>query len=105
MLKRKPLQIFSNRFVNLDPVPSHIPFSNTDIELFTTQVHRESRLKMQLDPIGREYGHVTSIDCPPTLPWLTLIVFDASDTALVVALGYFKLESPIQTNRQDKCRC
>lgn len=99
ILGRHPLQIHSTRVLGVDIVPSHILLSNTDIELTTAKDHREARLKRELDPIKSQYDHII-IDCPPTLSWLTLNAFTASDQILVVvAPGYFELDSIVQLGK------
>ena len=89
----------------LSVVPSHILLSNTDIELTTAIDHREARLKHELDTIKDQYEFVV-IDCPPTLSWLTINAFTASDKVLVVCSpGYFELDSLVQLSKTlDKVR-
>jgi chromosome partitioning protein len=83
----------------VDIVPSHILLSNTDIELTTAKDHREARLKRELGRVRPDYDHIL-IDCPPTLSWLTLNAFTASDRILVVvAPGYFELDSIVQLGK------
>src|SRR5215213_3530445 len=99
IIDRKPLQIHPTSVKNLDIVPSHILLSNTDVELTTAKDHREARLKNELDRIKDGYDRVV-IDCPPTLSWLTLNAFTASDWVIVaVSPGYFELDSITQITK------
>lgn len=99
ILQRQPLPIHQTTIPNLDISPSHILLSNTDIDLTTAKDHREARLKTQLDGIKARYDYVF-IDCPPALSWLTVNAFTASDQiVIVVAPGYFELESIVQINK------
>jgi chromosome partitioning protein len=99
ILLRQPLLIHATQVPNLDIVASHILLSNTDIELTTAKDHREARLKSQLDPIKHNYDFMI-IDCPPTLSWLTINAFTASDQILVaVSPGYFELDSIVQISK------
>lgn len=102
ILQRQPLPIHKTSVPNLDIVPSHILLSNTDIELTTAIDHREARLKAALDNQKSPYEFVF-IDCPPTLSWLTINAFTASDRALiVVSPGYFELDSIVQISKTVK---
>lgn len=102
ILERRPLPIQDTTVPNLSIVPSHILLSNTDIELTTALDHREARLKTALDPVKDSYDFVV-IDCPPTLSWLTLNAFTASDKVIVVVSpGYFELDSIVQISKTIK---
>lgn len=99
ILDRKPLPLHATAVPNLSVVPSHILLSNTDIALTTAIDHREARLRHQLDKIKGVYDFVV-IDCPPTLSWLTINAFTASDNVIVVvAPGYFELDSVVQISK------
>jgi len=99
ILSRQPLAIHQTQIPGLDIVPSHILLSNTDVELTTAKDHREARLKHQLDQVRDAYDFVF-IDCPPALGWLTVNAFTAADTVMVVvAPGYFELDSIQQINK------
>jgi chromosome partitioning protein len=99
ILENNPIQSHKTTVDGLDIAPSHILLSNTDIELTTAKDHREARLKKQLDAVRSQYDHII-IDCPPALSWLTLNAFTASDgIMLVVAPGYFELDSVVQINK------
>jgi chromosome partitioning protein len=99
ILERSALPIHPTSLVNLSIVPSHILLSNTDIELTTAIDHREARLKAKLDACRHAYDFVL-IDCPPTLSWLTINAFTASDKVLVVVSpGYFELDSIVQISK------
>lgn len=99
ILGRNSLLPHESPIPNLDVVPSHILLSNTDVELTTAKDHREARLKTQLDQIKGNYDYVF-LDCPPALGWLTVNAFTAADQVMVVvAPGYFELDSIQQINK------
>jgi chromosome partitioning protein len=99
ILQRQPLVTYPTSIPNLTIIPSHILLSNTDIELTTAKDHREARLKTELDRIKERFDQVL-IDCPPTLSWLTINAFTASDKVIVVASpGYFELDSIVQISK------
>src|SRR5215211_8090769 len=99
ILARKPLPVHETAIPNLRLVPSHILLSNTDIELTTAIDHREARLKQALDAVKDGFDYAI-IDCPPTLSWLTINAFTASDKVLVVVSpGYFELDSIVQISK------
>ncbi len=102
IIDRAPLIVQETPIPNLHLVPSHILLSNTDIKLTTAIDHREARLKDELDMIAGRYEHVF-IDCPPTLSWLTINAFTASDRVMVVVSpGYFELDSIVQISKTIK---
>jgi chromosome partitioning protein len=102
ILERRPLPVHPTRIHHLEIVPSHILLSTTDVELTTAIDHREERLKRELGKLLPHYDFVL-IDCPPTLSWLTINAFTASDRVLVVVSpGYFELDSIVQISKTIK---
>jgi chromosome partitioning protein len=99
VLERKPLTIHKTSIPHLDIVPSHILLSNADLTLITALDNRAYRLKTQLDKVRSEWDYIF-IDCPPSIGWLTLNAFTASDKIIiVVSPGYFELDSIVQINK------
>jgi chromosome partitioning protein len=99
ILQRQPLVCLETSVPNLTIVASHILLSNTDVELTTAKDHREARLKRELEKIRHDFDYIF-IDCPPTLSWLTINAFTASDSVLVVVgPGYFELDSIVQISK------
>lgn len=99
IMERGPLPIHPTDVANLALVPSHILLSNTDVRLTTALDHREERLKSRLDEVKATYDFIF-IDCPPTLSWLTINAFTASDKIIVtVSPGYFELDSIVQISK------
>src|SRR5215213_11100986 len=99
ILGRSSLPIHQTSVPNLSIAPAHILLSNTDIELTSAIDHREARLRQHLDTIKNDYDFVF-VDCPPTLSWLTINAFTASDKVLVViSPGYFELDSIVQISK------
>src|SRR5436305_8427591 len=102
ILERQPLPIHATAVPNLSLAPSHILLSNTDVELTTAIDHREERLRRELDLVKHNYDFVF-IDFPPTLSWLTINAFTASDQVIViVSPGYFELDSIVQISKTIK---
>ena len=99
ILERKPLPLHTTHIATLSIVPSHILLSNTDVELTTAKDHREARLKGELDKVSDQFDYIF-IDCPPSLSWLTVNAFTASDKIIVVVSpGYFELDSIVQIGK------
>lgn len=99
IISRETLPIHPTSLDGLDIAPSHILLSEADMELTTAMDHREARLKYQIARVADQYDHVI-IDCPPSLSWLTVNSFTASDGVLiVVSPGYFELDSIAQISK------
>jgi chromosome partitioning protein len=99
IIKREPLAIYPSSISGLDIVPSHIFLAETDTSLASATDHREARLKRELDKVKGNYDTII-LDCPPSLGWLTLNAFTASDQIIIVVEpGYFELDSITQIIR------
>jgi chromosome partitioning protein len=99
ILERKPLTAHPTAIPNLEIVPSHILVSNADLTLITALDNRAQRLKIELEKIRSQWDYVL-IDCPPSIGWLTLNAFTASDKIIVVVSpGYFELDSIVQIDK------
>jgi chromosome partitioning protein len=99
ILERKPLTAHKTAIPNLEIVPSHILVSNADLTLITALDNRAQRLKIQLEKVRGLWDYIL-IDCPPSIGWLTLNAFTASDKIIVVVSpGYFELDSIVQIDK------
>ena len=99
IINRNPIPYYPTQVEGLSISPSHILLSEASITLTVARDHREARLKDQLDEIAEQYDHVF-IDCPPSLDWLTLNAFTASDRIVVVTSpGFFELDSLVQLGK------
>ena len=99
VLERRPLTIHKTDINNLEIVPSHILLSNADLTLITALDNRAQRLKIQLEKVRGLWEYII-IDCPPSIGWLTLNAFTASDKiVVVVSPGYFELDSIVQIDK------
>jgi chromosome partitioning protein len=83
VLERKPLPVHKTGIENLEIVPSHILLSNADLTFITALDNRAQRLKTQLEKVRDRWDYVL-IDCPPSIGWLTLNAFTASDKIIIV---------------------
>jgi chromosome partitioning protein len=99
VLERRPLTIHKTDITNLEIVPSHILLSNADLTLITALDNRAQRLKIQLEKVRGLWEYII-IDCPPSIGWVTLNAFTASDKiVVVVSPGYFELDSIVQIDK------
>lgn len=99
ILERKPLTVHKTAIPSLEIVPSHILLSNADLTLITALDNRAQRLKIQLEKVRGMWDYIL-IDCPPSIGWLTLNAFTASDKIIVVVSpGYFELDSIVQIDK------
>lgn len=99
IIERRPIPCFPTAVPNLYITPSHILLSEATLTLTVAKDHREARLKDQLEKVKGNYDHVF-IDCPPSLDWLTLNAFTASDRiVVVVSPGFFELDSLVQLGK------
>src|SRR5919205_2576325 len=102
VLEREPLTVHKTGLENLEIVPSHILLSNADLTLITALDNRAQRLKTQLEKVRNRWDYIF-IDCPPSIGWLTLNAFTASDKIIVVVSpGYFELDSIVQIDKTIK---
>ena len=76
---------------NLHVIPSNINLVGAEVELFSDK-NKQYKLRERLDKVKNNYDFVF-IDCPPSLGFLTLNSFIASDSVLIpVQCEYFALE-------------
>jgi len=93
LVNEVPIQdtILHTKSENLDIVPATIQLAGAEIEL-TSQMAREMRLKLGLEPVQDDYDYVL-VDCPPSLGQLSINAFTASDSILIpVQSEYYALE-------------
>ena len=84
------------QFANLHLVPSHIRLSSADLELAQAFDNRSERLKRALGGLEDQYDFII-IDNPPSLGFLTINAFAASDRLLIpVSTGFFALAGLVQ---------
>lgn len=83
--------LISQRFPNLDLIPSNINLAGAEIELIGRD-RREYILKDLIDSVRDRYDFVL-MDCPPSLNMLTVNAMCAADSVLVpIQCEYFALE-------------
>ena len=93
LIDSNPLPILKTSIPNLSLVPAHLKMSKTDLMLATALGRREERIKKQLDLIKHNYDYIF-LDCPPSVSFLTINAFAASDRILiVVGDGFFEIDA------------
>ena len=99
IIKRNPIPYYPTQVEGLFISPSHILLSEASITLTVARDHREARLREQLEALIDQFEHIF-IDCPPSLDWLTLNAFTASNRIVVVTSpGFFELDSLVQLGK------
>lgn len=99
IINRNPVPYYPSQVEGLSISPSHILLSEASITLTVARDHREARLKDRLGEIVDQFDHIF-IDCPPSLDWLTLNAFTASNRIVVVTSpGFFELDSLVQLGK------
>lgn len=83
---------------NLDIVPATVQLAGAETEIASSE-NRERRLKIGIDSVRMYYDYIL-IDCPPSLGWLTINAFTASDSVLIpVQCEFYALEGVSQLFR------
>lgn len=83
--------IMPTKHHNLWIVPATIQLAGAETELIS-QMAREMRLKLALDPVKDQYDYIL-IDCPPSLGQLSINAFTAAQSILIpVQSEYYALE-------------
>ncbi len=99
IINRNPIPYYPTQVEGLSISPSHILLSEASITLTVARDHREARLNEQLETLIEQFDHIF-IDCPPSLDWLTLNAFTASNRIVVVTSpGFFELDSLVQLGK------
>jgi len=99
IINRNPIPYYPTQIEGLFISPSHILLSEASITLTVARDHREARLREQLEMLIEPFDHIF-IDCPPSLDWLTLNAFTASNRIVVVTSpGFFELDSLVQLGK------